>query len=137
MHWLIHMHIRSRWIFLPTLLLKLSMSGSILAFWEPEFTIELNGWGHLKSQQTPKKVLVFNRNSIHLGLVVDSVDSIATVAANDKVKMPQLPYREGEGSMSDDISEAFEVTDTTGKRRYMLIISADSAVARSSRSSAA
>lgn len=88
-------------------------------------------------QSDVRKVLVFNRNGNHFGLVVDSVESIVTFSDSDKVKLPQLLYDRGEGSISADISEAVEVTDSLGKKRSMLIINADSIALRASKSVAA
>lgn len=85
----------------------------------------------------PQKVLVFNRNGVHFGLTVDSVESIITFNDHDKVKMPPLLYDQGEGSMTADISEAIEVVDSNGQKRNLLIISADSVAARASKSLAA
>ncbi len=88
-------------------------------------------------QKEARKVLVFNLNGNNFGLVVDSVESIVTVSDSDKVKLPQLLYDQGKGSISADISEAVEITDSLGKKRSLLIINADSVAARASSKSVA
>jgi len=82
-------------------------------------------------------VLVFIKNGVPFGLVVDSVEAIVTFAENDKIKLPELLYNQGEGSMTADISEAVEVTDTSGAKQSLLIISAEALAERASKSLAA
>lgn len=85
---------------------------------------------YLKSSPSPQidsqKVLVFTKNGIYFGLVVDAVEAIITVAENDKIKLPELLYSQNEGNISADISEAVEVTDNNGTKRSLLILSTDS-----------
>jgi purine-binding chemotaxis protein CheW len=88
-------------------------------------------------QKEDQKVLVFSRNGIHFGLVVDSVESIITFAENDKIKLPEILYKSDKGSISADIYEAVEVTDTNGDKITMLILCVDSMAARASSSLAA
>ncbi len=83
------------------------------------------------------KILVFNKGGLSFGLVVDSVDSIVTFAENDKIKLPKILYNKGESSMSSDLSEAIEITDSNGIKRSMLIFCMESIVARISNSFAA
>jgi purine-binding chemotaxis protein CheW len=96
---------------------------------------------YLKGGETPAgispKVLVFIKNGVQFGLVVDSVEAIVTFAENDKIKLPELLYNQGEGSMTADISEAVEVTDTSGAKKSLLIISAEALAERASQSLAA
>lgn len=79
-----------------------------------------------------QKVLVFNRNGIHIGLVVDSVESIISFAEHDKINLPKAFL--GSGDLSADISEAVEVTDTQGEKRSLLILNVDSVTSRASKS---
>jgi purine-binding chemotaxis protein CheW len=87
-----------------------------------------------KSDQTQEiqKVMVFKRNEAHFGLVVDSVESIVTFSEDDKIKLPEMLYDKSVGSISEDISEAVEVTDSSGVKRSMLILSMESVVNRAS-----
>jgi len=84
-----------------------------------------------------QKVLIFIRNGVHFGLVVDSVESIISFAENDKVKLPEMLYKQAQTGMTADISEAVEVTDVNGTKRSMLILSADAVAERASKSLAA
>lgn len=84
-----------------------------------------------------QKVLVFKRGQIHFGLVVDSVESIITFSENDKIKLPEMLYSKGEGSMTDDISEAIEVLDSNGQKNNMLILSVESLALRANKAIAA
>lgn len=89
------------------------------------------------SKSDSQKVLVFKRNQLHFGLIVDSVESIITFAENDKVKLPSMLYSQGEGSMSGDISEAVEVLDNNGQKKNLLILSVESLAERATKSMAA
>lgn len=84
-----------------------------------------------------KKVLVFTKNGVSFGLIVDSVESIITFSDNDKIKLPKMIYNTGETGLSADISEAVEVTDSSGSKKSMLIINIDSVFARATDSLAA
>jgi len=84
-----------------------------------------------------QKVLVFKRSQLHFGLVVDSVESIVTFAENDKIKLPEMLYSQGEGSMTADISEAIEVLDSNGQKKNMLILSVDTLSQRATKTLAA
>lgn len=89
---------------------------------------------NLKTSDDQQKVLVFNRNGIHFGLVVDSVESIISFAENDKVKLPKFLNNKDEGNMSADISEAVQITDSNGTKMSMLVLCADAVAARASKS---
>ncbi len=89
------------------------------------------------SQTDFSKVLVFKKNDVHFGLVVDTVESIVTFAENDKVKLPEMLYRQNEEGISADISEAVEVMDANEEKRNMLILSVESLSQRIMRSLAA
>lgn len=93
--------------------------------------------GLKNSQSESQKVLVFKRNQLHFGLVVDSVESIITFAENDKIKLPEMLYSQGDGSMTADISEAIEVLDSNGQKKNMLILSVDSLAQRATKTMAA
>lgn len=80
-----------------------------------------------------QKVLVFKRNHLHFGLVVDSVESIVTFAENDKIKLPEMLYSQGDKSMTADVSEAIEVLDSNGQKKNMLILSVDSLAERATK----
>lgn len=79
-----------------------------------------------------QKVLVFKRQGLHFGLVVDSVESIISFSVSDKIKLPPMLYNKDDGGISADISEAVEVTSNTGAKANLLILSPDAIVARAS-----
>lgn len=86
------------------------------------------------TQEFVPKVLVFKKDNLHFGLVVDAVESIITFAENDKVKLPEILYAQNEGSMTVDISEAVEVMDSNGQKKSLLILSIDSLANRAMKS---
>ncbi len=92
--------------------------------------------GEARKPET-QKVLIFNKNGVHFGLIVDSVESIVSFNDRDKVKLPPMLYEQGEGSITADITEAVEVTDAAGQVRSMLIINSESISNRASKSLAA
>jgi purine-binding chemotaxis protein CheW len=87
--------------------------------------------------QSLQKVIIFRKNDAHFGLIVDSVESIVTFSESDRVKIPASIYCEGENTLSSDISEAVEVTDSNGVKRSMMILNADAVAVRATRSLAA
>ncbi len=82
------------------------------------------------SQGACGKVLVFKKNGIHFGLVVDSVEGILTFSESEKVKLPEFLYRDTPGGLTEDIAEAVEVSIGEDKKRSLLILSAGSIAAR-------
>lgn len=84
-----------------------------------------------------QKVLIFKKKGFHFGLVVDAVDSIMTFADSDKMKLPKMLYHSGESSVTSDVSEAIEVTDSNGHKKSLLILSIDSIAQRAVKSLAA
>lgn len=82
-------------------------------------------------EETPK-VLIFKRNDQDFGLVVDAVESIVTFAEKDKKKLPSMFFRQQEGGIGNDISEAVEVMDSNGHERSMLILSVEALARRAS-----
>lgn len=79
-----------------------------------------------------QKVLIFKRNEQDFGLVVDAVESIVTFSEKDKKKLPGMLYRQEDGGISADISEAVEVKDSNGQDISMLILSVDALARRAS-----
>ena len=54
------------------------------------------------------KILIFKIDDIHFGLLVDSVQSIISFSENEKVKLPELMYRDKGGESNVDIVEAVQ-----------------------------
>lgn len=88
-------------------------------------------------ETTSQKVLVFKKNGVHFGLIVDTVEAIITFAEKDKIKLPELLYDQSENSISADIQEAIEVTDANGAKISLLILSTESLANRATKSLAA
>ncbi|WP_295904640.1 chemotaxis protein CheW [uncultured Bdellovibrio sp.] len=68
------------------------------------------------------KILIFKTEDIHFGLVVDSVHSIISLSENDKMKLPDLMYRDKAGESVTDIVEAvqYKAADETNKAALIL-----------------
>lgn len=77
-----------------------------------------------------KKVMVFKRAELLVGLVVDSIESIVHFYDSDKLKMPKMGYQQRENDVSADIVEAVEITDSLGQKKNMLILSVESILDR-------
>ncbi len=75
------------------------------------------------------KVLIFKKEALHFGLVVDSVEAIVSFAENQKIKLPEVLY-ESSGGLSSDVLEAVQYKDPENKNKSILILNADSIAAR-------
>jgi len=75
------------------------------------------------------KVLIFNKNKNHYGLVVDNVESILTFTDEEKVKLPEIIYKTANNKMTEDVIEAVEVKSQTGTKS-VLILNLDSLAKR-------
>ncbi len=69
-------------------------------------------------QSGSQKVLVFKNETMHFGLVVDSVESITSIADKDKMEVPKILTQQ-----CADVSEIIDGTDTNGQRKSMFILS--------------
>jgi purine-binding chemotaxis protein CheW len=93
-----------------------------------------------KAQSTdgvPGKVLIFKRDGVHFGLVVDSVESIVSFSEADKMKLPSLLYQNSSGHFHEDMLEAVEIPWTDDRRLGVLILNPQAIAARVTRASAA
>lgn len=72
------------------------------------------------------KVLIFKREGLHFGLVVDAVEAIVSFSDSDKAKLPELFYNSHAGQVSEDLCEAVEVNLIEGGKKSMLILNAKS-----------
>jgi purine-binding chemotaxis protein CheW len=83
------------------------------------------------------KVLVFKGQRVQFGLMVDAVEAIVSFAEGDRIKLPDLLYK-GTGQTSDnDVQEAVEVDDGSGRKRNLLLLNPRSLTERIERSFAA
>lgn len=92
-----------------------------------------NEHNHLDTQ----KVIVFKNDLIHFGLVVDSVESMASIADNERISLSEFFNPNIGGSMGCDVSDVVDSVDNNGKRKSMLILSVDALSKRAAKSIAA
>lgn len=78
-----------------------------------------------KKQETDKggKILIFKTEDVHFGLLVDSVQSIISISDGEKVKLPELMYREA-GESKVDIIEAVQYRTPDDDAKTALILDA-------------
>lgn len=78
-----------------------------------------------KRQETENggKILIFKTEDVHFGLLVDSVQSIISISEGEKVKLPELMYREAGESMVD-IIEAVQYRTPDDDAKTALILDA-------------
>ncbi len=79
----------------------------------------------IPAPQTLQKIIVFKKDDLHYGLIVDSVESIVSIAENDKIKLPRILFDQGPNSISSMVIEAVEAVDSAGIKRSLLILSTD------------
>lgn len=89
------------------------------------------------AQSEARKVLVFKNGDQHFGLVVDAVESIITFSESDKLTLPRIIYDQGADSLSSDVSEAVQFTDTQGNKIGIMILSVERVAQRALGSMAA
>lgn len=93
-----------------------------------------------KNEHTPfdsQKVIVFKNNIIHFGLVVDSVESMASIADNERISLSEFFNPKIGGSMASDVSDVVDAVDNNGQRKSMLILSVEALSQRAAKSIAA
>ncbi len=76
------------------------------------------------------KVLVFERDGVDFGIVVDSVEAIVSFADQDKIKIPDFLCRNSENGLTEDITEAVQINGSDGKSQSLPILSVKSIAAR-------
>lgn len=70
------------------------------------------------------KILIFKIEDVHFGLLVDSVQSIVSFSESEKVKLPELMYRDRAGESSIDIVEAVQYQSPYEASKIALILDA-------------
>jgi purine-binding chemotaxis protein CheW len=68
------------------------------------------------------KVLIFKNKDTMYGLVVDSIEAIISFQQSEAVVLPELFYRKRHGSLTSDVSEAYQVDLGEGVKESLLII---------------
>lgn len=79
------------------------------------------GAGEVKREKT--KVLIFHREGVHFGLVVDDVESILTIAESAKMKLPEMLYDTKIRAM--EVTEVLQAKDVNGDNSSLLILNSD------------
>lgn len=70
------------------------------------------------------KILIFKIDDVHFGLLVDSVQSIISFSDSEKVKLPELMYRDKAGESNTDIVEAVQYQSQSDTKKMTLILDA-------------
>lgn len=106
----------------------LNLRGDLVTIIDARNLYSKQNYVHDKLQQ---KILIFRKNNIHFGLVVDSVESIVSLSDSEKIEIPKFIYEKSELSMMNDIAEAVEVSDPTANVKVcLLILNGESVVKR-------
>lgn len=87
-----------------------------------------------KQDKSMQKVLVFKRDNVHFGLVVDSIEAIISFSENEKIKIPDILYQQNVGGLSDDVVEAVEINNGHDKKQSLMILNVESIANRVSKS---
>lgn len=75
-----------------------------------------------ESSSSESKVLIFETDGTKYGLVVDSVNSIVQFGDSDKIKLPELLYRDSTGKMAEDVEDAVEIETQDNERKTLLVL---------------
>jgi purine-binding chemotaxis protein CheW len=68
------------------------------------------------------QVLIFEKNGIHFGMIVDSVESILSFSEDEKIKLPDMFYKNsGSTSLGQDVKFAVEVQVGDQKRTLLIL----------------
>lgn len=78
-----------------------------------------------KDNEGDSKILIFKMEDLHFGLLVDSVQSIVSFSDNEKVKLPELMYRDKVGESKTDIVEAVQYKNKDKEEKTILILDAN------------
>lgn len=80
----------------------------------------------LHDQTSPPPIIIIKKQDELFGVVVDSVESIVQISAEDKIRLPELLFRTTKGTLISALTEAVEVPDVEGKKHQLLILSKES-----------
>lgn len=76
------------------------------------------------------KVLIFKNSDLHFGLVVDSIEAIASFSDKNKVRIPEMIYRDKAGGISQDVVEAVQYKDENNEDKNILILNTNAIATR-------
>ncbi len=88
---------------------------------------------HMKAQndsQSLKKVMIFEKDGSHFGMIVDEVESIISFSENEKISLSPVLYRNENKPIHQDVAEAIQVTDKNGEEKNLLIFNINSILER-------
>lgn len=88
-------------------------------------------------QLDSQKVLIFKNDRVHFGLVVDSVESMASFADSERMNLSAIHTQQIGGSLSADVSDVVNAVDNNSQRKSMLILSVEALCERAVKSIAA
>lgn len=71
------------------------------------------------------KIIIFQKESEQFGLVVDSVESIVHVSQQNKMKLPDIFATGLEASLKQDIKEVVEISEGSGGKSTMMVLSTE------------
>lgn len=90
-----------------------------------------------RKDSTFGKVLIFRKDKMHFGLIVDSVESIISFSESEKMKVPEILYKNESCGLGDDVTEAVLLKAADQTETTLFIINMDSIFARLQKTSAA
>ncbi len=82
-----------------------------------------------KAEGSPGKVLVFKKETLHFGLIVDSVEAIVSFSDDEKIKIPDMLYKDS-GGLANDVTEALQYKNVNNEDKSILILNSNAIAAR-------
>lgn len=73
-------------------------------------------------KQANTKVLIFKKDQLHFGLIVDAVGSILSLHDKDKVELPSILFKNTVGRSAVDIIEAMQFKDSNNQNCSILVL---------------
>ncbi|MBS1963051.1 MAG: chemotaxis protein CheW [Bdellovibrionales bacterium] len=82
----------------------LNLRGDLVTIIDSRSVYRMTAW-----EEGSTKVLIFKQDETRYGLIVDSVEAIRTFSESDKIRVPDILYKSGPGSVGEDVKEAMQV----------------------------
>jgi purine-binding chemotaxis protein CheW len=96
----------------------INLRGNLIAVIDPRILYEIHNSQNLKNQ----KILIFQIQESKFGLLVDTVNSILSFQENDKMSLPQLLYKGGQQSLSQDVKEAIQISNFENQKTTLMVL---------------
>ena len=93
--------------------------------------------GGTKEINENSKILIFDSGEERFGLIVDSVESIVTIDANKKMKVPSLMVQKVQDQFDKDIKEIISFKQSENKEAVLVILNMEPVTSRIKQSIAA